>query len=98
MSADNYYTIKFNRDDLKYYLISGSMSVYEDEWPALISDGDTGFDSWDEAVREFELFGHSEYGLFVEEYPLCDVVTAHQARQWGEERIKTLRHYLGEIS
>lgn len=95
MSADNYYTVKFNSDDLKWYSIMGFMSTLEDGIPALIREGHEGFDTYEDAMvaasKEW-----SEYGMFTEDGDLQTIVTQEQFEVYARNRIETLRWYLGE--
>lgn len=95
MSADNYYTVKFNSDDLKWYSIMGFMSVLEDGIPATIRHGQEGFNEyWDALACASKDW--SEYGVIEEENELNTIVTHEQFEVYARKRIETLRWYLGE--
>jgi len=95
MSADNYYTVKFNSDDLKWYVIMGFMSTLEDGIPATIREGAVGFDDYDQAMSE-AFKDWSEYGVIEEDDELKTIVTDAQFEVYARKRIETLRWYLGE--
>lgn len=95
MSADNYYTVKFNSEDLKWYSIMGFMSTLEDGVPALVREGHEGFDTYEDAEAAAGS-DWSEYGVIVEDVELRDIVTREQFEVYARNRIETLRWYLGE--
>lgn len=95
MSADNYYTVKLNPEDLKFYVCHGFMSTLEDGWPATIREGQAGYDLWEDAQADAHS-EWSEYGVITEPGGFADIVTDAQAEKWARETIETLRHYLGE--
>ena len=92
MSADNYYTVKYNEDDGKWYLLHGFMSSLEDDVPALWN-GHPGFSTWEEALASYDAQKNwSEYGLIQEQAPL-DVAVGHaQLVQPAGECFGRLRH------
>ena len=101
MSSDDYYTIKLNADDAKWYLTHGFMSTLENGWPATIRNGDEGFDNREDALAYYNALdhgfmgsGYSEYGLIEEDYPLNTLVTNEQARAWAQKTVDTLNWYL----
>lgn len=101
MSSDNYFTIKFNKDTVRWHLVHGFMSTLQDGWPATLRKGDEGFDSYNTAFEHYKSLdhgfggdGYSEYGLIDEDYPLDTLVTDEQARAWASEQIRTLSWYL----
>lgn len=95
MSADNYYTVKFNSDDLKWYSIMGFMSTLEDGIPATIRVGQEGFNEYEAALTD-ALKDWSEYGVIEEDDELKTIVTDAQFEVYARKRIETLRWYLGE--
>lgn len=95
MSADNYYTVKFNSDDLKWYVVMGFMSTLEDGIPATIRDGQEGFDEYEEAMAD-AFNDWSEYGVIEEDDDLKTIVTDEQFKVYAQKRIEALRWYLGE--
>jgi len=94
MSADNYTTVKFNPEDLKWYSLMGFMSTLEDGIPALATEHTPRFDTYEQAV-EYAFEDWSEYGLIQEPAEIADVVTPEQFEKYARERIETLRWYLG---
>lgn len=87
MSADNYYTVKYNEDDGKWYLLHGFMSSLEDDIPALWN-GHPGFSTWEEALASYDAQKNwSEYGLIQEQAPLASIVTPEQ---WRTHLVRTI--------
>lgn len=95
MSADNYYTVKFNQDDLKTYVIHGFMS---DDYPATIRPDAKGYDSYDEAVAEaHRLAGDgygSEYGVIEEDGDFNLLVTDEQVDGYARKQIEKWTNWL----
>lgn len=94
MSADNYTTVKFNPEDLKWYSLMGFMSTLEDGIPALATEHTPRFDTYEEALQH-AWSDWSEYGFIQEPGEFDSILTPAQFREYARKRIETLQWYLG---
>lgn len=98
MSADNYFTVKFNREDLRWYVLHGFMSNLEDGYPAVANERSQSFEGYEEAMAEaFRLDGDgygSEYGVIQEDGDLQTIVTQAQADEYALAEIERWQNYL----
>lgn len=97
MSADNYYTVKFNREDLKWYALHGFMSGLDEGIPALLRGGDRGYEDWHEAMASVT-GDYSEYGVIQEPSPLDEILTVGQWRKHLEDTIRLAQEHLDWIN
>lgn len=97
MSADNYYTIKFDPEALKWYPLHGFMSDLDEGVPALLREHSTGYDDWHDAMDS--VFGeYAEYGVIQEPSPLDQILTVDQWREHLEKTIALSQGHLDWIN
>ncbi|QDK01333.1 hypothetical protein SEA_WATERT_63 [Microbacterium phage WaterT] len=97
MSADNYYTIKFDPETLKWYPLQGFMSGLEEGIPALVREHSTGYDDWHAAMDSvFEEY--AEYGVIQEPSPLDEILTVEQWRTHLENTLRLAQSHLDWIN
>lgn len=97
MSADNYYTIKFDSVGLKWYALHGFMSGLDEGVPALLRGGETGYEDWHAATASvFEEY--SEYGVIQEPSPLDEILFVDQWREHLESTIRLAQEHLNWIN
>lgn len=96
MSADNYYTVKFDSVGLKWYVLHGFMSGLEEGIPAMLRGDEPGHEDWHEAVASIS--GWSEYGLVTEPHPLSEILSVDQYREHLESTIRLAQEHLKWIN
>lgn len=98
MSADNYYTIKFDPVGLKWYVLHGFMSDLEQGIPALLRNVKfRGFDDYADALARAG-DGYSEYGVIQEPSPLDEILAVDQWREHLERTIRLSQEHLAWIN
>lgn len=98
MSADNYYTIKFDSVGRKWYVLHGFMSGLDEGIPALLRNGDyQGFDDYADALSRAG-DGYSEYGIIQEPSPLDEILSVDQWREHLENTIRLSQAHLAWIN
>lgn len=93
MSADDYYTIKWNREDRKFYVLHGFMSRLNEGVPAMITDRHIPYETFDEALDSVPT-GYSEYGLLQEPDPLDEITMLAEFRTHLEQVIEQAQAHL----
>lgn len=98
MSADNYYTVKFNTDDLLWYVVHGSMSALEDGYPATVHPEAPGYVDYDTAKELAWSLAHdgygAEYGVIEEPGALKTLVTNEHVARYAREQITKWTEWL----
>lgn len=99
MSADNYYTVKFDTVGLEWFVLHGFMSDLEQGIPAMLrEDSNQGaYMKWEDAAASI-MDEYSEYGMIQEPSPLDEILSVDQWREHLERTIKTAQEHLDWIN
>ena len=97
LSADNYYTIKWDSETLRWYPLHGFMSGLDEGIPALRRGDEEGYLEWKDAVDSV-IHDYAEYGVIEEPSPLNEILTVEQWRKHLEDTIALSQDHLDWIN
>lgn len=97
MSADNYYTVKFDREGLQWYVLHGFMSDLESDVPTLLRGHEKPYDDYKDALGSVH-GEYAEYGIIQEPSPLDEILTRDQWRTYLERTIRLAQEHLDWIN